>query len=362
MRTFACVCGNPVFFQNTACQHCGRTLGFLPDRLQIVAIEPAGQDLYRADQTTPSEGQYRQCNNYRFEQVCNWLIEADDPSIFCRACRLNHMIPDLTVAQNRERWYRTENAKRHLLYSLFRLTLPVVGRDEDPKSGLTFDFLDDPATGQKVYTGHDNGLITINVAEADDSRREQTRESMGERYRTLLGHFRHEIGHFYWQQLVAETRWISEFRTLFGDERADYDDCMNRHYAEGAPTDWQTRFVSAYASSHPWEDWAESWAHYLHITDTLETAACFELTVRGTAIQIPPLLLDLRSQPAQRSIFDQQMAAWGLVTVSMNAISRSMGMPDLYPFVLSTTIYDKFYFIHRVIAQTRSRARRRSLH
>jgi hypothetical protein len=360
MKTFNCVCGNAVYFQNSACQHCGRILGFLPDRLLMSAIEPAGNESFRAASPGAGGGLYRQCQNYRYEHVCNWLLAADDASIYCRACRLNNTIPDLSPAANRVLWYRIEDAKRRLLYTLFRLRLPVVGRDENPQNGLSFDFLADPAAGQKVYTGHDEGLITINVAEADDSQREQMRERMGERYRTLLGHFRHEIGHYYWDRLIDGTRWLPKFRTLFGDDRADYDDCQQRHYDQGAPPDWQTRFVTPYASMHPWEDWAESWAHYLHITDTLEMAANFAFSVGGTTIQMPPLLDAKTRSGSRRRAFDRQISDWASMALAINAINRSMGMPDPYPFVLGDAIHDKLYFIHRVIAQAGAAQGRRA--
>lgn len=351
MKTFKCVCGNWIYFQNSICEQCGRRLGFLPDHLVMSAIEPAG-DQFSA--TVPEAGNqlYRQCDNYRFEQVCNWLIRADDNAIYCRACRLNHMIPDLSISENRDRWYRIEDAKRRLLYTLFRLRLPVIGRDVDPVSGLSFDFLGDPGVSQKVYTGHDNGLITINVAEADPGLREEMRESMGERYRTLLGHFRHEIGHYYWNKLIEGTHWLTPFRERFGDDRADYNECLGNHYNNGCPADWQAGFITRYASMHPWEDWAETWAHYLHLVDTLETAADYRFSLRNEVIAMPPLLLDpllpaARSRPA----FTRQIADWSLMTLAMNALNRSMGMPDPYPFVLSDMALDKLFFVHRVVAE-----------
>jgi hypothetical protein len=351
MKTSHCVCGNPVYFHNSFCRHCDRTLGFLPDQLQICAIEADGSDLFRVLAPMATESLYRQCQNYSFEQVCNWLVEQNDESPYCRACRLNHTIPDLSIADNRVRWYRIEEAKRRLLYTLYRLGLPVVGRDRNPDTGLSFAFLADPSAGQKVYTGHDDGLITINVAEADDSQREYIRENLGERYRTLLGHFRHEIGHYYWDQLIDGTPWLPEFREMFGDERANYDECMTRHYQQGAPADWQNRFVSAYASMHPWEDWAESWAHYLHITDTLETAADFDLTLLAKPVLMPPLLLDTTAPAnAERPAFDRQVTDWADMALCINAINRSLGLPDPYPFVLSQSIHDKLFFIHRVVA------------
>jgi hypothetical protein len=353
MRTFNCICGNPVYFQNSACQHCGRSLGFLPDQLRIGAIEALGDGLFAAVPAVAGARLYRQCPNYSFEQVCNWLVAADDESPYCRSCRLDDTIPDLSLAANRGHWFRVEDAKRRLLYTLLRLRLPVVGRDQRPDRGLCFAFLADPASGPKVYTGHDNGLITINVAEANDSQRELIRETLGERYRTLLGHFRHEIGHYYWDQLIDSTDWLPEFREIFGDERADYGEAMARHYAQGAPPDWQNRFVSPYASMHPWEDWAECWAHYLHITDTLETGAHFELSLRATPVRMPPLLLEsTMPTAADRQQFDAQLADWARMALCMNAINRSLGLADAYPFVLGEAIHAKLHFIHRVVAQT----------
>ena len=351
MRTFSCACGNPVYFANSACEQCGSLLGFLPDRLVVVAIEPVDENRFRVAGDA-SAGVYRQCDNYRFEQVCNWLVGPGDDAAFCRACRLNHLIPDLSVAENRAHWARIEASKRRLLYTLYRLRLPVVGRAEDAERGLSFDFLADPAVGQKVYTGHDDGLITINVAEADASQREAMREQLGEHYRTLLGHFRHEIGHYFWDKLIDGRPWLDEFRTLFGDDRADYAESMQRHYEQGAAPDWPGRYVTSYATMHPWEDWAESWAHYLHIVDTLESAADHQLALAGEAIGLPPLLL--ASPPAaaeRRAAFDRQLDDWGRMALAMNAVNRSMGMPDPYPFVLGPVVLDKLYFIHRVIAE-----------
>jgi hypothetical protein len=89
----------------------------------------------------------------------------------------------------------------------------------------------------------------------------------------LLGHFRHEVGHYFWDRLVAtDPHQLEEFRVLFGDDRQDYGEALKRHYDEGAPANWQDTYISMYATMHPWEDFAETWAHYLHIVDTLETA------------------------------------------------------------------------------------------
>jgi hypothetical protein len=200
-----------------------------------------------------------------------------------RACQLNRTIPHLETPGNLLRWQRLEAAKHRLVYGLLRFGLPLTSRAEDPQAGLAFDFLADsgPAFREnaQAMTGHSQGLITINIAEADDAERERHRQDMAEPYRTLLGHFRHEIGHYYWERLVRGGTWLEPFRALFGDERQDYGAGLERHYAAGPRPDWSQRFVSAYAGMHPWEDWAETWAHYLHIVDTLETANAFGLRV-----------------------------------------------------------------------------------
>ena len=223
--------------------------------------------------------------------------------------------------------------------------------------GLAFDFLKD-AGEQKVWTGHSDGLITINIAEADDPFREKMRIQLGETYRTLLGHFRHEIGHYYWDRLIRDSRWLSRFRALFGDEQIDYEQAKQKHYG-GGPGDWQQRFVSQYASMHPWEDWAETWAHYLHMVDTLETARCYGLSIRppttegpdGEALLSPRTAADASVAARRLDLhsFDDLMAGWVPLTIALNSLSRSMGLPDTYPFILSTPAIEKLAFVHNVV-------------
>ena len=191
------------------------------------------------------------------------------------------MIPDLSLSVNQMRWRRLEEAKRRLFYSLLRWRLPIPTVADDPERGLRFEFLaDQGGDAPKVMTGHDGGLITISIAEADDVERERRRTAMGEPYRTIIGHFRHEIGHYYWDLLVRDGRRLDECRALFGDDRQDYSEALERHHQFGPPQDWRDGYVSAYATMHPWEDFAETWAHCMHIVDTLETAASFGLSVR----------------------------------------------------------------------------------
>jgi hypothetical protein len=351
MKLFECQnCGQPLYFENTKCESCDARLGYLPRQETVTALRPDG-DLWLA--LAGRSVRYRFCANAA-PGVCNWLIPAHESGQFCVACRHNRTIPNLSDAENLRRWRLIEAAKHRLFYTLLKLRLPL---DAGQHAGaLTFDFLDPGAepAGPPVMTGHDNGVITLNVAEADDAERERQRGKMGEIYRTLLGHFRHEIAHYYWDRLIANSPRLDMFRQLFGDERNDYRQALQTYYAQGAPADWAERFVSAYASSHPWEDFAETWAHYFHMIDTLETANAFGLVVRpklskglAARIDFDPLEADL----------DRLIESWLPLTFAVNSINRSMGVPDLYPFVLNPLVIAKLSFIHDCI---RAQAGRRA--
>jgi hypothetical protein len=200
-----------------------------------------------------------------------------------------------------------------------------------------------------VVTGHNRGLITINVAEANPARREEAREQMREPYRTLLGHFRHESGHYYFDRLIAGTHWLAPFRSLFGDEQQDYAACLDRHYENGPPADWNGSFVSSYASAHPWEDWAETWTHYLHMFDTLDTAHACGMMLRPHKPGEPKL--DIETRPLTEESFDELMRDWFALTYVLNSLNRSVGMPDAYPFTLSTPVLRKLRFVHDVVRE-----------
>jgi hypothetical protein len=342
MKTFHCTCGNTLYFENTECMRCRRVLGFLPDELVVSALEPEGDERYLALAPEARGHHYRRCRNYSEHNACNWMVPVDDPAPFCIACRLNEVIPNLGKPGNRARWLRVEKRKRRLIYDLRRHRLPLVGRDLEPQSGLAFAFLeDDPGDlefqddheGSKIMTGHANGLITINIAEADDVERERMRVAMNEAQRTLLGHFRHESGHYYWDRLVRGGPLLERVREVFGDERADYATALDRYYAEGAVDGWQDEFVSAYASAHPWEDWAECWAHLLQIVDTLETAAAIGMA--------PP--------EAVSDDMDARIAHWVELAVRINLLNRSLDQPDPYPFVLTPAVIDKLKLVNTVI-------------
>jgi hypothetical protein len=357
MKLFECeACGQPLYFENGYCESCGRRLGFLPDRLDMTALEPREGNLWRP--LAEPERRVRFCANAEHD-VCNWLVPAEDGSPFCAACRHNRVIPDLSQPLNLERWRRLETAKHRLFYTLLKLRLPLQTRQESPE-GLAFDFLSDPPEtmpqAPRVLTGHDNGLITINIIEADDPERERRRRQMGEPYRTLLGHFRHEVGHYFWNVLVRDRPGIETFRQVFGDEQADYGATLQRHYAEGPPKDWQNRFVSSYASAHPWEDFAETWAHYLHIVDTLETAKAFGVRVRPKVSRSDELATSVEFDPHDTANLNRLIGAWLPLTFAVNSLNRSMGQPELYPFVLGPIVIGKLAFIHERIYEVTGRS------
>ncbi|WP_232629999.1 zinc-binding metallopeptidase family protein [Methylobacterium sp. Leaf118] len=362
MRIFQCqACDQPLTFESTVCESCERRLGYVCDRHVISALEPCGEDgrgpLFRA-YAYPGR-KVRFCANAAHD-ACNWMVPEESSDAFCVACRHNRVVPDLTVPANLERWRQIEAAKHRLFYSLLRLDLPLVTRP-DYSDGLAFDFLVDPAEtrspGPPVMTGHLNGLITLSIAEADDVERERRRKLFGEFYRTLLGHFRHEIGHYFWNLLVRFDPSLPAFRTTFGDESVDYGASLARHHAEGPPTDWQEHYVSAYATAHPWEDFAETFAHYLHIVDTLETASAFEMRLqpklRGNA-EGPASPVTIDFDPYETPDFQRVIEAWLPLTYAVNSLSRSMGQPPLYPFKLTPAVIAKLTFVHERIYASRA--------
>lgn len=357
MKIFSCsACKHVAFFENSQCTRCGHALAYLPDRGVLTALEadtsgepaPDGDTRYVALDPAAKGSRYRLCRNYSTYAVCNWAIPEHDPNVFCPACRLNEIIPDLSEPTAVDAWRNLEIAKRRLVYTLLSLGLPLESKLDEPNTGLAFAFKQDGPNGERVLTGHCDGLVTINVAEADSSERESIRTKLGERYRTLLGHFRHESGHYYWDRLIKDTGLLEDFRKEFGDEQQNYDEALKRHYEE-PHYDWYRNFVSAYATMHPWEDWAETWAHYLHMIDTLETAQAYGLALRPQAIG-GAVTESVTTRRMHFDSFEDLIAAWVPLTVALNSLNRSMGLPDLYPFVLADPVISKLGFVHRVIS------------
>jgi len=297
---------------------------------------------------------YRQCHNHIQYEACNFAVPAEDPNELCVSCRQTRILPDLSLPENRERWYRIEVAKRRLFYTLAQLRLLSVEAPGGQRDGPIFEFLADQP-GQQVMTGHSEGVITINVAEADDAERVRRRVALHEPYRTLLGHLRHESGHYYWTLLVEQGGRIDAFRSMFGDERSDYTQALADYYTHGARAAWQSQHVSAYATAHPWEDWAETWAHYLHMVDLLETASSYNtrLVVPGSEEDA-----DEVSDPfeAVSSDFQQLVDQWIPLTLLLNSLNRSLGQEDAYPFALSAGALAKLRFVHDAIGEHRRQA------
>jgi hypothetical protein len=347
MRTFRCACGARIFFENTVCLRCGRQLGFLPDALALVALEPKADGIWvPARDATLEYGEYRKCSNYVDQGVCNWMIGTASPTPLCRACDLNQVIPNLSQPENRSLWREVERAKRRLVYTLDRLHLPLRSKREDPATGLAFDIkASDGAT--RVITGHDEGLVTLNLAEADPAEREKMRVAMKERYRTLLGHFRHEVGHYYWEVLVRGEPALPRFREIFGDETVGYADALKAHYARKPTAGLSDAYISEYAASHPWEDFAETFAHYLHMQDTLDTALAL-----GFARRLPK-----DADVSAADDFEPLVAEWIDLTIAMNALNQSVGQPDAYPFAITEPVKRKLGFVHALVVGARVDAR-----
>ena len=357
-----------LFVRNSVCLGCLTPLRYLPEHGQLLPIERVEGDaaLWRKADGGADAPAWQRCANLASTAACNWLVDPAQNFAgasphrriaavpLCRCCRLTRTLPDLNQPGNPDRWSRIELAKRRLVSSLIGLGLPVQSKmSDDPVHALVFDLPQALPGGPKVMTGHDEGVITLDVEEADDATRELRRGQLREPYRTLLGHLRHESGHCYWDRLVADTAWLAPFREVFGDHSQDYAAALQQHYSSGPRPDWDKQFVSAYASSHPWEDWAETWAHYLHMRDTLDTALSFG--VDGERVELhyeqfaPEVLLDAAGMvPADD--FLALLNGWMELTGVRNELSRSMGLPDFYPFELAAPSVRKLYFVHRVVS------------
>jgi hypothetical protein len=345
MKVFSCNnCQNLIYFENNVCLNCKFPLGFDDSTLSMITLAAGNNGPY--EDIKDKNRKFRYCKNAEYS-TCNWLIPASQESLYCHACELNRIIPDLTQSQNLKLWKNVESAKHRLVYSLLRLHLPVEKKIGQEEAGIAFDFLAETSPTEKVLTGHDQGIITLNIDEADEAERVKHKEDLGERYRTLLGHFRHEIGHYYWEVLIKDSENLNEYRKIFGDERADYGKALENHYKNGAPADWSENYISSYATSHSWEDWAETWAHYLHLMDTLETAYSFGIDIEPkTDTKVKGTDAKISQNPYEISDFKKIFKSWLPLTFAVNSLSRSMGYADFYPFVIPDPVVRKLQFIH----------------
>jgi hypothetical protein len=298
--------------------------------------------------TEPDGSRLVPCANLRLA-TCNWLTRDDASNGLCPCCELTRTRPANSDTQGLAAFARTELAKRRLLFQLDGLGLPTTPRTVDAEHGLAFDLLSSAV--MPVVTGQDSGVITIDLAEGSDPHREAVRANLGEPYRTLLGHLRHEVGHWYWSVLVDRQPTLGRFREMFGDETVDYSGALAAHYGSPRGNEWRVNHISAYAAAHPWEDWAETFAHYLHVSDTLQTAYEYGIAVTGPRLEVPAASArSVSTSPlATYQDFDQQLEAWLSLTAALNAVNRSMGSDDLYPFVLVPAVIEKLKFVHELI-------------
>lgn len=352
MRLFSCQhCSQILFFENIRCERCQHALGYWPDTATLSALEPAPDSTGDTWIALGVEGRtFRQCANAKYD-VCNWLVDASSGETMCAACRHNRVIPELDTAENRLAWRKIEAAKHRLFYTLYRLGLiqsvDVVGGAEP----LAFQFMADYPNPkeEKVMTGHDEGVVTIALAEADDAEREKRRKMMGEPYRTLLGHFRHEVGHYFWDRLVRDGGRLGECRAVFGNDEENYEQALKRHYEQGPPADWQEDYVSSYATVHAWEDFAETWAHYLHIIDTLEMAHAYNLRLSPSVDKDGEFRVSYTDDPFDADDIQPLIDVWLPVSTALNSLNRTMGKDELYPFVLSPAVIKKLGFMHGLL-------------
>jgi len=347
MVHFTCKCGNALFFENSVCLQCGQQVGYDVRSNRMVPLSEAS-------------GLVR-CGNGKEHGVCNWVVQDGDNQTLCESCQLNRTIPDLSIPANLGAWQRMESAKRRVLYTLHRLGLRPVSKHDDP-SGVAFNILS-PTASQNVMTGHLDGVITLNLLEANDSFRESVRATFGEPYRTLVGHIQHELGHYYWDRFFrgrpVEDPLLVTFRELFGDECSDYQTALLAYHTQGPPTTWSETHITSYAASHPWEDWAETWAQYLHILDGIETAEHFGWTSDRVPIPFTPFpkaevtIPHAENDPA----FVETVNRWAKIAPALNEIAASLGHPNLYPFVLSPCSVRKIHFVHFAIGKAKTPAK-----
>lgn len=342
MQRFTCECDNVLFFGSSHCLKCDSDVGF----------DLEGGKFRRLG---PKSG-VKRCANGINHGVCNWVLSAASGDVLCTACKMNRTIPDLAWDRNRVLWGRMEVAKRRLIYTLRHLGISLPTKAQNPQAGLAFDIVS-TVSNPTVTTGHLNGVITVNLEEADDAYRQINQQALGESSRTLLGHFRHESAHYMWQRFLSNLAWDNPlrlaFRERFGDEWQDYAASLGAYYQRPAPANWEQSFISAYASSHPWEDWAETWAHYLEIVDGLETCESLGIQVQFLALPLVMLPGEAGTLPAmlpQNGVADGEFLAWlqrwMCMSTVLNEVSQSLGEQALYPFVISVRVAQKLRLAH----------------
>lgn len=347
MKIFQCGnCNHSLFFENDTCENCGHLSGYRAEDRMMLTFALDSTKLISDRENV----EYKYCENKKYN-VCNWVLEKNDEEVLCQACRLNRTIPNLNKKKNVKKWRKLEVAKHRLIYQLQKIGLPLLNKNE-VEEGFCFDFiakLDNPS----IMTGHAYGVITILLKEADSVFREKTRIQLSEAYRSLIGHLRHEVGHYFWDRLIFPDKdLLKEFRNIFGNEKLDYSDSLKEYYDKGVESDWQESHISKYATAHAWEDWAETWAHYLHIMDMVENAYFFGLNVNPTGL-FKEGKANASFDPYTIADFNTIVQTAVPVSFAVNSINRAMGVPDVYPFVIAPEVVDKMAFIHKLMLKYR---------
>lgn len=348
MKVFQCSnCQHPLYFEDYQCANCNFAIGYRDYDRTMLSFSFISNQMEGVGEV----GYYKYCSNHQ-HLVCNWVLPYNSPEEFCSACQLNKTIPNLKNFKNFEKWRNLEIAKHRLIYQLQKLGLPTISKIKNKVDGFCFDFVS-RQINPKLMTGHDNGLITILLSEADSVERERMRKLMLEPYRTLIGHLRHEVGHYYWERLIRDyPQTLYEYRNLFGDESLDYGQALKNYYARSDNFYWQNNYISKYASAHSWEDWAETWAHYFHIMDMVETAHFFNLSVQPQ--NIPQDLHATASYDPYNTVsFEDIVKTCIPISFAVNSINRAMGIIEVYPFSITPAVIEKLTFIHNLIAPLR---------
>lgn len=347
MKTFQCGnCDFPLFFENTVCENCGHLCGYLEEGRLMLTFDPSSSNLI-PDRKNKA---FKYCKNKAYN-VCNWVLEKHDTSDYCKACKLNRTIPNLSDEENFKKWKELEVAKHRLIYQLQKIGLVLKSKTHHD-DGLAFDFIE-KEENSAIMTGHANGIITILLREADPVHREYMKKKLLEPYRTLIGHLRHETGHYFWEKIISKHKDnLKDFREIFGDERLNYTEALQTYYKEGPSPNWQTSFISKYATSHPWEDWAETWAHYLHIMDMVETAHFFGLNIKQRQ-NSKAQKNDKTFDPYTVNDFETIIQTGIPLSFAVNSFNRAMGMNDVYPFIINKGVIKKMNYIHNLLLPKR---------
>jgi len=85
----------------------------------------------------------------------------------------------------------------------------------------------------------------------------------------------------------------------------------------------------------------------------LETAQAYGINVNAS-FQSANQKSDWRFDPYRANSAEELIRAWVPLTVAINGLNRSMGQPDLYPFVLSPPVMVKLQYIHELIQNAAS--------